>query len=70
MEERAFYHKKTGVTLQAQTVHIFLHLLCKYGCYKGLGSLTINFCPADMEKIYFTKSFKILKWLQNITYLL
>jgi len=21
-------------------------------------TLTINFCPADMEKIYFTKSFK------------
>ena len=36
---------------------------------KGLGSLTINFCPANMENFFFTKSFKILQWLQNITYL-
>jgi len=37
---------------------------------KGLGSLTINFCPANMEKTYFTNSFEILQLLQNITYFL
>jgi len=32
---------------------------------KGLGSLTINFCPANFEKRFFTKNFKILQWLQK-----
>ena len=36
---------------------------------KGLGSLTINFCPANFEK-KIARSFKILQLLQNKTYLL
>jgi len=35
---------------------------------KGLGSLNINFGPANFEKSHFTKSFKILQCFQNITY--
>ena len=29
---------------------------------------TFNVCPANLKKNNFTKSIKVLQWLQNITY--
>jgi len=58
------------LNIELYIVIFFCFFITHSMSFKGLGSLSIDFCPANMEKSFFTKSLKILQWLQNITYLL